>query len=402
MIGVSNQLEAPYRIEPCLLDNVGMELFDLAASLSGAAGRLGNRLHPGTAASLATLVRIMNCYYSNLIEGHNTRPRDIERALEKNFDAEDSRRNLQIEARAHIRVQSRIDDWYATDNLPEPASCSFVRRLHRWFYLGAADDMLRIETGNGEFISMRPGAFRSAPGHEVSVGLHHPPSADRVSAFMEYFEQRYALKPMGPGGRIIAMAAAHHRLNYIHPFLDGNGRVSRLMSHAMGLKAGIGAHGLWSISRGLARGLESRTEYKSMMNHADMPRQGDLDGRGNLSLRALTDFTVWFLKVSLDQVTYMSDQFALDTLMERLKTYVAIKGFQPEAFTLLNQILQRGTVPRGEADAITGLKERRARSLLSALTADGILASDTPKSPVSLRFPTHAVEILFPTLYPQT
>lgn len=107
---------------------------------------------------------------------------------------------------------------------------------------------------------------------------------------MRYFERRYRLAPMGKGGRIIALATAHHRLNYIHPFPDGNGRVSRLMSHAMGLSAGIGAGGLWSVSRGLARGLQSRHEYKQMMDYADSPRQGDLDGRGNLSQKALVEF----------------------------------------------------------------------------------------------------------------
>jgi hypothetical protein len=40
--------------------------------------------------------------------------------------------------------------------------------------------------------------------------------------------------------------------------------------------AGIGAYGLWSVSRGLARGLESRGEYKGMMDYADTPRQSDL------------------------------------------------------------------------------------------------------------------------------
>ena len=66
---------------------------------------------------------------------------------------------------------------------------------------------------------------------------------------------------------------------------------AELSGHAMALHAGIGAHGLWSVSRGLARGLDSRGDYKRMMDHADMPRQGDLDGRGNLSRRALADWT---------------------------------------------------------------------------------------------------------------
>ena len=105
---------------------------------------------------------------------------------------------------------------------------------------------------------------------------------------MTYFSEKYRFKNLRAGTRILAMASGHHSFNYIHPFPDGNGRVSRLMSHAMGLSAGIGAHGLWSISRGLARGIHSRSEYKTKMDYADTPRQGDLDGRGNLSERALT------------------------------------------------------------------------------------------------------------------
>ena len=198
------------------------------------------------------------------------------------------------------------------------------------------------------------------------------------------------------------MAAAHHRLNYIHPFLDGNGRVSRLMSHAMGLSAGIGAHGLWSVSRGLARGLESRGDYKRMMDYADSPRQGDLDGSGNLSREALSEFTAWFLKVCLDQVTFMSGLFALDTLVDRLKIYVSRRELKPEALRLLEQTLQRGELPRGEASLVTGLRERTARDLLAALVADGIVGSNSPKGPVSLRFPLHAIEILFPSLFPET
>ena len=219
---------------------------------------------------------------------------------------------------------------------------------------------------------------------------------------MTYFERRYSFAKLGMGSRIIAIAAAHHRLNYIHPFIDGNGRVSRLMSHAMALSAGVGAHGLWSVSRGLARGLESRGDYKRMMDYADSPRQDDLDGRGNLSRRALAEFTEWFLKVCLDQVTFMDGLFALETLAARLKSYVARRDLKPKAFSLLEQALQRGELPRGDAAGVTGLRERSARDLLGALVADGILTSDTPKSPVSLRFPLHAAEMLFPALFPET
>ncbi|MEY2853178.1 MAG: hypothetical protein RL030_310 [Pseudomonadota bacterium] len=392
--------EAPSRIEPCLLDEAGTEIIDLVAALSGAAQKLGARLHPRSAAGLADLVRVMNCYYSNLIEGHNTTPREIERALANQLDATEERRNLQIEARAHIRLQREIDRRHGAGDLPEPASASFLRWLHQEFYRDAPEPMLLIHS-QGRELRILPGEFRSADDHEVVVGRHLPPAPGRVEAFMSYFERRYRFEPLGMGSRIVAIAAAHHRLNYIHPFLDGNGRVSRLMSHAMALEAGIGAHGLWSVSRGLARGLESRSDYKRMMDHADMPRQGDLDGRGNLSQRALSEFTAWFLKVCLDQVMFMTDLFALDTLVARLKLYVARRELKPEAFTVLEQVLQRGELPRGEASRVTGLKERSARDLLAVLLADGILGSGTPKGPVSLRFPLDTAELLFPRLFPE-
>ena len=208
---------------------------------------------------------------------------------------------------------------------------------------------------------MEPGEFRNSREQDVTVGRHIPPSGERVEAFMQYFEQRYRLAPMGKGGRIIALAAAHHRLNYIHPFPDGNGRVSRLMSHAMGLAAGIGAGGLWSVSRGLARGLKSRQEYKQMMDYADSLRQGDLDGRGNLSQKALVEFIHWFLRVCLDQVNFMTGLFEFDHLAGRLKIYMERTSMKPEAFHILERVLLQGDMPRGEAERITGLKERNAR-----------------------------------------
>ena len=167
--------------------------------------------------------------------------------------------------------------------------------------------------------------------------------------------------------------------------------------------AGIGAHGLWSISRGLARGLKSRGEYKQMMDLADTPRQGDLDGRGNLSQRALIEFTLWFLRVCLDQVRFMSELFALRTLARRLRGYVERhETLKPEAARLLEEALIRGEFERGEFSSITGLPERSARRIVSDVMGAGLLGSDTPKGPLSLRFPDEALEFLFPRLFPET
>jgi Fic family protein len=286
--------------------------------------------------------------------------------------------------------------------LPAPASREFLRWLHREFYRDAPESMLLIQTPE-RVLRMTPGEWRTDVDHDVAVGRHVPPSSARIADFMRYFEERFTLDRMGRAAQLMAIASAHHRFNYIHPFLDGNGRVSRLMSHAMASVSGIGARGLWSISRGLARGLESRTDYKRMMDYADTPRQGDLDGRGNLSQKALQEFVLWFLRVCLDQVTFMSGLFELDSLSQRLRAYVQRSpALKPETAGLLEEALIRGEFERGEIARITGVPERSARRVLNDAIQLGLLASDTPKGKVSLRFPAHVLEDLFPRLYPQT
>jgi Fic family protein len=103
--------------------------------------------------------------------------------------------------------------------------------------------MLTI-SAEGRHFRMEPGEWRSRPEHDVAVGRHIPPSSERVADFMAHFEGRFRFDRLGKAGRIMAIASAHRRFNYIHLFPDGNGRVSRLMSHAMASAAGIGAHGL--------------------------------------------------------------------------------------------------------------------------------------------------------------
>jgi Fic family protein len=398
-ISAKAPLESPQRIEPALLDLAPPRVADLIAEISATSASLTEALHPRAAASLAQLVRIMNAYYSNLIEGHNTRPAEIVRALAGEFDADESRRNLQEEAAAHVRVQARVDELAAEGSLPNPTSGEFIRWLHAEFYHSVPRAMLIVRSRDGEY-EMEPGQYRTAVAQDVAVGRHQPPSSPYVADFMRYFSERYWLNDLGMAMRIMSIPAAHHRFNYIHPFPDGNGRVSRLMSHAMAHASDIGAHGLWSISRGLARGLGDRTQYKRMMDFADSPRESDLDGRGNLSLRALIDFTTWFLEVCLDQLRFMSELFDLHSLAKRLRGWAERDDrFKPEVGRLLEEAAIRGEFDRGDAARITGLPERSARRVLNDAVAAGLLASDTPKGPVSLRFPPGDAEAMFPRLF---
>jgi Fic family protein len=393
--------ETPGRLEPMRLgDNCTAPINEVLAELAFKAGRLDNALRGPLQAEAASLVRIMNCYYSNLIEGHRTRPRDIAKAVEGELSEDPAQRDLQLEARAHIAVQEMIDKQFHEGKLEDPASEVFILGLHRDFYAHVPETFRRIER-KSQGLMMEPGLFRHGPEHDVEVGRHLPPSSERVGAFMARFREVYGERDrQSPRARLIDIPAAHHRFAYIHPFPDGNGRVGRLMTHAMFLKAGMGAGGLWSISRGLARGLTSRDEYKSMLAMADSLRRGDRDGRGNLSLEALQGFTLWFLQVALDQIEFMTALFDLDNFTTRLRRVVETDPMlDPRGAAILQAALTRGELPRGEAAAVTGLGDRMGRDILSQLTHRGLLTSATPKGPVRISFPADYVDQLFPRLF---
>src|SRR6202012_4872406 len=141
-----------------------------------------------------------------------------------------------------------------------------------------------------------PGELRT---QDVKVGQLVAISAGAIPRFLLRFEQVFT--NLGKTESILSIPAAHHRLLWIHPYLDGNGRVARLMSHAM-LLATLQTGAIWSVARGLARNVQ---EYKTLLSNCDMPRRNDLDGRGTLSEEALAEFTRFFLTVCLDQVSFM-------------------------------------------------------------------------------------------------
>ena len=215
-------------MEPLLISDTSRhrpELNDLALELASKAAGFRRSLPDGLRTALADLVRSMNCYYSNLIEGHDTHPVDIERALNDDYSADKNKRDLQLEAKAHIAVQQWIDD----GGLAGAAmTADGLRDIHRRFCEALPDDMLWVEyPKSGEKIPVVPGELRT---RQVEVGRHVPVSPGAVGRFLKRFDEAY--RRLGKSDAIIGAAAAHHRFVWIHPFIDGNGRVARLMSHA--------------------------------------------------------------------------------------------------------------------------------------------------------------------------
>jgi Fic family protein len=193
----------------------------------------------------------------------------------------------------------------------------------------------------------------------------------------------------------------HHRLLWIHPFLDGNGRVARLMSHATMLET-LETSAVWSVARGLARNV---SDYKKLLANCDLPRRNDLDGRGSLSEEALVEFTRFFLTVCIDQVNFMESLVQPDRLHSRIMTWaeeeVRLGELPPKSGSILDAILYRGELPRGDAEVVVGTGERQARRIVSALVDRGVLTSASLRAPLRLTFPATLASRWMPGLFPE-
>jgi Fic family protein len=371
------------------------DLADLAIELTQKSAGFRRSLLPSLLVSLADLVRAMNCYYSNLIEGHDTHPIDIERALKNDYSKDARKRDLQVEAKAHIAVQ----EWIDRGGLPRGAAVNpdGIREIHRRFCELLPEDLLWVEDpATKDRIRVVPGELRK---RDVQVGIHVAVSPGALPRFLERFSEVY-----GSAGRaeaIVATAAAHHRLLWMHPFIDGNGRVARLMSHAMLLEL-LDTGGVWPVARGLAR---NAAAYKTLLANCDLDRRNDLDGRGTLSEEALGAFSRFFLEVCIDQVDFMESLVQPDRLRTRILLWAEEEirlGLLPtKSDRLLEGVLYRGELPRGDVDAVVGTGERQARRIVSALIDRQVLASDSPRGPLRLSFPAALAPRWMPGLFPE-
>ncbi len=369
-------------------------LSDLALELAEKSAAFRSSLPESVAAALADLVRSMNCYYSNLIEGHNTHPIDIERALAGDYSADPKKRDLQLEAKAHITVQKWIDDGGLEESPTAPVS---IIEIHRRFCELLPEDLLWVEyPQTGARVKVVPGELRE---RYVEVGRHIAVSPGAVPRFLDRMHAAYART--GRIESILAAACAHHRLLWVHPFLDGNGRVARLMSYAM-LRNSLDTRGLWSVARGLAR---QEADYKKHLQACDGERRGDRDGRGTLSEAALASFTEFFLRISVDQVEFMGSLMQADRLRDRIMIWseeeMRAGNLPPKSDVVLKAVLYQGVLERGEVDSMLGMSERAARRITSALLNAGALRSESTRAPLHLAFPAKYAERWMPGLFPE-
>lgn len=380
----------PHQFEPLLPRKDLEKLRSRTRAVVEQSLQLTGSLHPATTATLRELVRAMNSYYSNRIEGQSTHPRNIERALNRDFSDKPDVAKLQRLALAHIDAERDLE--YLVEAGQRPLTWAFLQEAHRAIYGRLSEEDRRLPNGR----VVKAGKLRD---EGVSISRHEPPLPDALPRFLERFDYVYS-----PECRLedvlVTVASAHQRMAWVHPFPDGNGRACRLQTHCGLWQL---SKGLWSVSRGLAR---SREKYYAMLDAADSPREGDLDGRGNLSEKQLWAWCDWFICICEDQVRFMATMFELDGMKARIEALIAFRSTQDpiirkEAVVPLYHVFLAGPTARRDFLQMTGLGERTARTLLSRLIETGLLESKGHGARVRFAFPLDALQFLLPELYPE-
>lgn len=383
----------PAQMEPLLPGEHALgPLLEQAHDLQRAANALG----AGALPDLRKLLRAMNSYYSNRIEGQHTLPVEIEQALRNDYSRDGDKARRQRLAVAHMETERAIESHWRGWSRGQVWSAQMVRDIHQDLFARLPEDDRLLPEGD----VLQPGALRD---REVSVGRHAAPAQQALAAMLDRWGSFYGSLRRGEL-QVVAACASHHRLAWIHPFRDGNGRVARLHTHlalgALGL-----TNGLWSPLRGFARDHEA---YYAHLAAADAPRAGDQDGRGNLSERALVAWIGYVLGLCIDQARFMGGLLDMARMKDRIAACLAYeenvvrKGVRSQALRALHYLLvTQADVERSEFKAMLGLGERLATAQVSALLERGLLVTDSPHGKLRFGVPQHALRFYFPQLWPE-
>lgn len=384
-------------MEPLLPEASRLVLADLTIQITREAGRLGAGMPVETKCSIEKVVQQMNSYYSNLIEGHRTNPREVAQALEHHYARDPKKKALQQLGVAHIETEQHVRNMLSENPTLNVYSPDFICQIHQEFYDRLSGELRTIKDASGREYPLTPGVLRT---FNVDVGSHTPPDHQNLGQFMDRFDSFYSSDRIIATRRLIAIAASHHRLLWIHPFGDGNGRVARLHSHAALVQCQLNGYGLWTLARGLAR---KQKDYFMYLELADQQRENDYDGRGNLSAKHLASFCQFFMEAILDQITFMSSVLDYKGLKHRIENYIyredVFGKHNDQGKYLIFEALTEGRYPRGDATRLTGYKETSARELLQTALQRKLLVSDGPRSPVRLGLPSDVLEDYFPKLF---
>lgn len=275
------------------------------------------------------------------IEGnHTTVYEALEGAAETSSTLEDHLREI-----ANITEAARYID---TLDPQAPISHSLIRDLHA----RTVDGLVR----EGD---PHPGSYRDCD-VAITASDHTPPSWVTVHAEMTEL-LGFANTDFPLPQQMLQVAQAHHRFVWIHPFRNGNGRVSRLFTYAMLRKTIFATRGYSALNPTSVFG-NDRSEYISALEGAD-----------SLSLEGTTEWATFFARGIRDDLKRLIDlqdhKYVITALIDPVIQGLSRDGvIGPESEAVLRTVLRAGVVKAGDlTEVLPGSPTQRSRAIRNLL-----------------------------------
>lgn len=394
------QYDEPSQIESLMLEehDIG-PLLELASDLVRPAVAIGSLAALVANIELRGLLRSMNSYYTSRIEGEHARPIDIELARQKNFSDNADLARKQRLAIAHIRTEKRCEEQIDARAAGEDVKrWLFSAEALKWIHGKLCADIDGGDLASAAGSSMDPGQLRR---RQVAVGQHEAPVFEALPGLLLQWSAAYSGVRRGEAA-VVAIAASQHRLVWMQPFMNGNGRLARMHTHLLFHAAGL-SPGLWSPVRGFA---QSEQQYRDLLHGADGNRCGD--GRRDLAQAGLIAWIEYTLKTCIHQAHFMGTLLNATSMQDRISSALTFEeatlksGVRHAALRALHYLFStQPELGRADFKAMTGLGDRVATDVLSALLKHGFLASDSPYGKVRFGIPMRALRFYFPALWPE-
>lgn len=385
-------------------DDLG-EIKDCVQQVIMDSSRLEGQVAPVTASLIGDALRLMNSYHSNLIEGHKTSILEIEQALNRSYSGSEERVYAQELCAAHVETERELMAEILSEaiSIEDVFSLDILSRIHSTFYSKLPKHHQYTHDPHGfTGIPVAPGDLREV-NVSVGEGVQLGPEHEDLPILIEQFFDMYASGNFYGDERVISVAASHHKLTWLHPFNDGNGRVCRLHSGLALASLGINRSNLWSLSRGFSY---NKGGYMIHLNAAD--QEPGIQGEPmncEFSEVHLTDWCMFFFETCLDQIQFMSRLLHFEELDSRIDRFVSLHsgGANPtlhqNSARLIKAAFQQGQVQRGEVPSILNMQERNARRVSQALIEQGVLSSASSRAPLVLKLTADTLRNYFPALY---
>jgi Fic family protein len=310
-----------------------------------------------------------------LIEGVHTKITDIDQTLNRSIRTE----NYEL-AIAHIAVNQKFSLLNDKINI---YNIDFIKKIHKDFYSYIGEEHRTVKYPDGYSTVINGGEFRSFP---VSVGEHDAPSYTKIDALMTEFSEHYGNESKNLPKFLNALSS-HHRLAWIHPFPDGNGRTARLHTQAGIMQAGIGKNRLWSLSRGLAIYVD---DYYRLLHEAD-----------NLTESSLYRFVTFLAEISKDQAYFMASKIDIPQMKSAYLMLAKELGMSKGFENLIDYLLVAGDLQRSSLPNLLGKSDRSARDFVHKMSEIGLLSTNSLRGGVvNLGLTPLIASMVLPDLFP--